>query len=233
VKTLAQRLHRAFVVPREAAAGAASPSAGLPLPVESSTTASLPPVGSPSPGTSPPAVAVLAPAARVASVTAAVAVALARGSARRCALATIAGAATPAAGSATAMPAARRAASKLRGSGHDARAAGRIVWLVPPLAATATALRDKLGIPVVLGSAQARCAELDRVLARSDALLVVAQPDATEELADLVLDSLAALGPPVGRLPAPRRALAALAATGLYAPPPVVRVLGPLLAARR
>jgi hypothetical protein len=198
-------------------------------------------------GVRPPAVAVLAPPSRVVAATTAVAVALARVHRSRWALAGVLGATAPSAGSAVVLPAAARAAARLRRSGRGAAAAGRVVWLAlsdappgdlsddepgnDPLAqpvdgASVIRLARELGVPAALGVARARSAGLDRALARYDAIVVVREADAAADLTDLVLTSLAELDRPVSAMAPLGRLAAALSTTGLHAPAAALRVVG-------
>lgn len=171
-------------------------------------------------------VAVLAAPGRVQHATAAVAMGLARTSGRRCALAHVVGAPLPGATSSSPLPAARGAAARLRRAGRAAFAVGRLVWVGEgddpdePAGSSGSLprLADAFGVPAALGVALPRTAQLDRALAAHDGLVLVREPDATDELEPLVLASLAALGPAVVTLSAPSRVAGQLAASGIHAP---------------
>ncbi len=191
-----------------------------------------------------PSVVVLGTPAHGRVVAAGIAVALARALGIPAGLAGAIGAGpiTPAA--LAVAPAARRAAARLRRQGHDASARGRLVWLADRRAATG--LRAFADDPV--GTAGASCAELaraaaairapsalalpsprseglDRVLAWHDGIVVVREPDATEGLTDLVLASVAALGPPVACVEAPSRVAGTVALLGVVPPAFAVRAV--------
>lgn len=93
------------------------------------------------------------------------------------------------------------------------------------LAGALAPLADALGAPAVLGLGLARTPRLDDALAGYDGLVVVREPDATDALAPLVVESLAALGPAVAALPAPSRVAGRLAASGLHAPAAALAVV--------
>ncbi|MDW5598157.1 hypothetical protein VSS74_27620, partial [Conexibacter stalactiti] len=75
-----------------------------------------------------------------------------------------------------------------------------------------------IGAPSALALPLARSAALDRVLAWHDGVVVVQQPGASAAIAELVLDSLAALGRPVAAVPAPGRLAARVISAGLHTP---------------
>ncbi len=182
----------------------------------------------------PPAASLVAilcaePRARVAA--AGIALALARATGRRCALA---GALGAAAGTAVAaMPAARRASVALRRRGLPASASGRLVWLADrrgPLQADDVASRcaalsaelgrsaAALGLPAAVAIPCVRTDALDRVLAWHDAIVVVCEPDAPDAMIEQARASLARLDRPVGVMAPPSRTAGLLALAGLAVP---------------
>lgn len=181
-----------------------------------------------------PSVAVLSNGTGGAAVAAAISSALADHCGRPCALVATVGPAPP--GIVALSPAAVRAAARLRGSGQPARARGRLVWLAGEVptggghadddpAAAAAALGARVaraaaatGVPSALALPLARSAALDRILAWHDGVVVVQEPGASAAIAELVLDSLAALGRPVTAVPAPSRIVAQLVTLGLHTP---------------
>lgn len=198
----------------------------------------------------PPALAVLASSARVVGATAAVAAALVRVHRARCAVTGVLGATAPSAGSALTPPASRRAAAEVRRGGRHAVAAGRLVWLADDVVRVDASAADpravsfdadvdlagearRLGLPAVLGVALSRTAELDRTLARQDAIVVVREPGADEELTELVFASLARLDRPIVAMRPLGRLAAALATTGQYAPAAGVQVARGLVGAQQ
>jgi len=217
VSALVERLVRVFVEP---------PAAEGPAPA-------APPAALAAPGR-PPTVAVLGRTPQPAAAI--VALALVRACGARCAL--VAGVARPP--SPLALPAARRAAARLREHGVDAIAAGRLVLLVgapagedDPVGAAAAAsaalgrAASLAGVPGTLAIPLARSDALDRVLRWHDALVAVRMPDADELLARRALASLAQLGRPVVALASPGRQAEALARLGLWTPtaaPDLVRL---------
>jgi hypothetical protein len=184
----------------------------------------------------PPTVAVLcaAPHGRIAA--SAVALALARVLGGRCALAAMAGAdgSSPHAG--VAMPAARRAAQRLRERDARARASGRLVWLAdrrigelgvegPDASAAVAAASAELGraamaagAPAALAIPLARVGALDRVLGWHDGIVVVPEPNLPRPVLERALASLALLGRPVACMAPPSRLEAGAAVLGLHAP---------------
>lgn len=207
-----------------------------------------------------PSVAVLCAAPRSQAAAASVALALAHLSGRPYALAAVVGACPPA--PASFAPSARRAAARLRQRGKLAAAVGRTVWLASaapptPIAAVGPGERGRAGepladpagaaaaasaalaraaqaiaAPAALAIPFARCAALDRVLAWHDAIVVVREPDATHEIAELVLASLALLDRPAVTMPAPSRLAERVASAGLRAPAPAIDAVARLGLAR-
>jgi len=178
-----------------------------------------------------PLVAVLCTSARAHAAAAAIALALARTTGAGCGLAAAVGLGGGV--SIGALPAACRAADRLRERGLPATASGRLVWLADrraPLAgkdaaACAAAASVELaraaaeaGAPGALALPLVRTDALDRVLAWHDALVVVPEPAAAGALAERALASLAALGRPLGLVVPPARTAAALAVAGVRAP---------------
>ena len=170
-----------------------------------------------------------------------IALALARGLGAACGLVGAAGGGEIA--SAGALPAAHRAAVRMRERGLSATATGRLVWLadgrgplpVEDRAARAAATSAELaraaeaaGLPAAVALPFARTAALDRVLAWHDAILVVREPDASEGVIERALASLAALGRPVAAMAPPARLAAALAAGGVHAPAEAVHAVAAL-----
>ncbi len=142
-----------------------------------------------------------------------------------------------------ALPAARRAAARIRERGLPAMASGRLVWLadgrgsvpVDDRAARAAATSAELaraagaaGLPAAVALPFARTAPLDRVIAWHDAILVVRELDASDAVIERALASLAALGRPVAAMAPPSRFAAALAASGVRAPAEAVHVVAAL-----
>jgi hypothetical protein len=180
-----------------------------------------------------PSVAVLSNGTGGAAVAAAISLALADHCGRPCALVATVGP-TPS-GVVALSPAAVRAAARLRGSGQAARARGRLVWLAgelpqdgneddrPTAAAAGLSARvaraaAAIGAPSALALPLARSAALDRILAWHDGVVVVREPGASAAIAELVLDSLAALGRPVTAVAAPSRIVAQVVTLGLRTP---------------
>ncbi|HST43003.1 MAG TPA: hypothetical protein VLK58_25990 [Conexibacter sp.] len=179
-----------------------------------------------------PSVAVLSNGTGGAAVAAAISLALADHCGRPCALVATVGPAPP--GVVALSPAAARAAARLRRSGQAARARGRLIWLAgelpqdgdeddPTAAAAGLSARvaraaAAIGAPSALALPLARSAALDRILAWHDGVVVVQEPGASAAIAELVLDSLAALGRPVTAVVAPSRVVAQVVTLGLHTP---------------
>lgn len=181
-------------------------------------------------GGSRPLVAVLCTPARARVAACGIALALARALGAACGLAGAAGGVETA--PLGALPAARRAAVRMRERGLPATASGRLVWLADdrgPLsaddrAARAAATSAELaraaaaaGLPGAVALPFARTAALDRALAWHDAIVVVREPDASDAVIERALASLAALGRPVAAMASPPRLAAALAVGGVRA----------------
>ncbi len=188
-----------------------------------------------------PLVAVLCTPERSRVSASGIALALARGLRAPCGLAGAVGGGQIV--STGALPAAHRAAVRMRERGLPATASGRLVWLADgrgPLpaddrAARAAATSAELaraaaaaGMPAAVALPFARTAALDRVLAWHDAILVVREPDASEAVIERALASLAALGRPVAAMAPPTRVAAALAAGGVRAPAEAVHAVAAL-----
>jgi hypothetical protein len=178
-----------------------------------------------------PTVVVLCSATRARAAAAGVALALAGACGSACA--TVAGIGVPGVPpDAAALPAARRAAARLRADRLAAGASGRLVWLDDPagdavqdgagLAGAASSALGRavavVGTPAVLAVPFARTAALDRVLGWHAGIVVVREPAVDDALVDRSLASLAALGRPVVELTPPARWPAALSVAGLRAP---------------
>lgn len=183
----------------------------------------------------PPVVAVLCDAAGARASSAAVALALARTTGRSCAIAASVGASGAPAALATAVPAARRAAARLRERHQRATPSGRLVWLggVRPAwsvvdadaagaaAAAGAALgraTGTVGAPGALAIPLARTAALDRILRWFDGIVVVRVAGTADPLPAPMRQSLAALDRPVAEMPHPARLPAAAASLGIAAP---------------
>lgn len=155
----------------------------------------------PVPPPSSPEVAVLAPPPAALAVGSAVALGLGGAAVVAVWGAPAFGAAAPAG------PRARRSATRLSERGHAASAAGRLVRVALEHPAEA----DRIAIPLVLVIAGPRDAEVDRVLAARDHVVVAGGG----VLADIAAHSVAALGPRTTTLALPDAPLArALATTG-------------------
>jgi hypothetical protein len=122
------------------------------------------------------------------------------------------------------LPAAARLARRLAGREFAATAAGALcrVELAPEAGDAARATWQVVAavdVPVVL-ALPGRLDGYDDVLAQADQLVLALAPDADPALADLAAASLAALGPPLLRVPPPPTLAArASAARGLNAMP--------------
>lgn len=77
---------------------------------------------------------------------------------------------------------------------------------------------ERADLPAVAAVSCARGEEVDRVLARFDALALLPEPTTPRAIATLARESLAALGRPVAELPVPSRWAERLARAGLVAP---------------
>jgi hypothetical protein len=191
-------------------------------------------------------VAVLCAESSAQAAPAAIALALARLSGSRLALAGAVGARAGAAFPVT--PRARRAAGALRRRGLPAYASGRLVWLADRrgalafddapsrCAATGAELGRSaagLGAPAAVAYPFARTDALDRVLAWHDAIVVVRDSRASAAMIEQALASLARLGRPTGAMAPPSRASGVLAAAGLAAPAAAVAVVAELFSAGR
>ena len=193
-----------------------------------------------------PLVAVLCAGPHARAAAAGVALALARTSRSRLALAgTVGGPAAPAL---PAAPSARRAAGALRRRGIPASASGRLVWLADrrrALAVDDAASRcaasgaelgcaaAALGAPAAVAYPFARTDALDRVLAWHDAIVLVREPETPAEMIGRALASLSRLGRPVRAMALPSRTAGALAAAGLVVPAEAAAVVAELVAADR
>ena len=184
----------------------------------------------------PPTIAVLCAAPRGRVAASAVSLALARVLGRRCALAAMVGAAEAGPGSAAALPAAQRAARRLRERGADATATGRLVWLgdrragelgvegadAPGAVAAASAELGRAAMvaaaPAAIAIPLARVEALDRVLGWHDGIVVLPEPDMAAPVLERVLASLALLGRPVACMAPPSRLAGSAAVLGLRAP---------------
>jgi hypothetical protein len=128
------------------------------------------------------------------------------------------------------LPAAHRAAARVREQGLPASASGRLVWVADgrgprpagDAAARAAAMSAELaraaavvGVPAAIALPFARTAALDRILAWHDAIVVVREPDASAAVVARALASIAELGRPVAAMEPPARVPGALAAAGL------------------
>ena len=201
-----------------------------------------PPADGPSSAASRPAAAaivVLCAPSRAGVAASALALALARARGRSCGLAAAVG--DDAVPGGLVLPAAHRVAGRLRARGHEAAAAGRLVWLgvergaddspgssaVAASAAVARAAGAVLA-PAALAIPLARDARLDGVLADHDGIVVVPEPNAAPVVLEQALASLAALGRPVARMPPPSRAAGALALAGVRAPAVALRAVAEL-----
>lgn len=196
------------------------------------------------PGT--PLVAVLCAEPRAHVAAAGVALALARMTGSRLALAGAVGA--PATATLLATPRARRAAGALQRQGLPASASGRLVRLADRRGALA--LDDAasrcaaagaelgrsaaaLGAPAASAYPFARTDTLDRVLAWHDAIVVVREPDAPAAMIEHALASLAQLRRPVGAMAPPPRVPGILAVAGLAVPVEAAAVVAELFSAGR
>jgi hypothetical protein len=188
-----------------------------------------------------PLVAVLCAESRARVAAAGIALALARTTGRRCALAGVAGAE---AGAAVAgLPAARRESLALRRHGLPASASGRLVWLtdrrgslqandVPSRCAALSAELGRsaaaLGLPAAVAFPCVRTDALDRVLAWHDAIVLGPEPDVPAAMIEQAIASLARLDRPVGVMMPPSRTAGLLAVVGLAAPAEAMAALAAL-----
>jgi hypothetical protein len=178
-----------------------------------------PPAAAPHPAPAAPRLTgVLAPATDLAATAGAVAAAARRGARARTAVVLRPGATAPQA----ATPAAAGLARRLAGRDVAATAAGTLcVVALPPDPAQATALVWRVAaavdVPLVF-ALPGRVDGFDGLLAQMDRLVLAPPPGTADDLADLALMSLAALGPPAARITPPTGFLTTRAAAlGLIA----------------
>lgn len=177
---------------------------------------------------------------------ASVALALARMSGSRLALAGMVGASAGAA--LLAAPSARRAAAVLQRQALPASASGRLVWLadrrgplrfddaVSRCAASGAELgraATALGVPAAVAYPFPRTDALDRVLAWHDAIVVVREPDAPDAVSARALASLTRLGRPAVLMVPPPRVPGALAIAGFAVPAETTAAVAQLIPASR
>jgi hypothetical protein len=124
---------------------------------------------------------------------------------------------------APASRAAARTAGALRARALPATATGRLVRieLSGEPAVAAGELRRAIAAvrgPAAIALTRWRTDEVDAVLTEQDALVLVKAPGDDSALAEMTLDSLSQLGPPVTRRPPPPRVIGVLATAGVLAP---------------
>ncbi len=193
-----------------------------------------------------PLVAVLCAETRSRATASAVALALAEATGHACALAGGVGAGDTGQSGGIALPAAARAARRLRERGQSARAIGRVAWVPDTRLAGADAVGAAAGAsaslaravaatdaPAALAIPLARTDGLDRMLGWFDGIVVVREPDAEDALLARVLASLAELSRPVALVPALARLDAVVATLGLRAPAPARAAVAALALGRR